>query len=178
MCFLVILMLLMALLVKIIILSILFPSKCKAKQTNKIHLSTWLNLIHWTTLKYQKIYKQILAHFLLQCALCKHDLNETRCQLEFVMTRSFHRKKWQDSFSFSLTSEMKMSRSMIFLVSCTIFKLINFPLHCQFCSVNFFRSFPRLHPMHWINQCQGRARLTKDRDVGYAYSQEKKGSLI
>ena len=33
--------------------------------------------------------------------------------------------------------------------------------------------------MHWINQCQGRARLTKDRDVGYAYSQgqEKRGHL-
>ena len=31
--------------------------------------------------------------------------------------------------------------------------------------------------MHWINQCQGRARLTKDRDVGYAYSQEKRGHV-
>ena len=31
--------------------------------------------------------------------------------------------------------------------------------------------------MHWINQCHGRARLTKDRDVGYAYSQEKRGHL-
>ena len=129
------------------------------------------------SLHHFKVYKKYQPTFYCS-ALCKHDLNETRCQLEFVMTRSFHRKKWQDSFfSFSLTSEMKMSRSMIFLVSCTIFKLINFPLHCQFCSVNFFRSFPRLHPMHWINQCQGRARLTKDRDVGYAYSQKKRGHL-